>query len=133
MRKDCEKIQRSFLVVHKRVEECPKKDTNTVLDTEIEMFKKFRIDSRKVTPQEEMPRILDGIFPTGGNGKPRPPPAPSAVLMHPEERPPQPRSDCYIDFICQTLRNLGEGTAENRGMAILIADKEIKLDKAQFE
>jgi hypothetical protein len=88
MRQDCEKIQRCFLVVHKRVEECPKKDTNTVLETEMEMFKKFRIDSRKVTPQEEMPGILEGIRPSGGNGEPHPPPAPSAVPMNPEERPP---------------------------------------------
>jgi hypothetical protein len=62
-----------------------------------------------------------------------PPPNPPPGHTAPEDQPPQPKQDGYVDFFRRALRSLGGDTPVNREMAVFIANQELELEKARAE
>jgi hypothetical protein len=66
IKKDSEEVQTKVIEPQEHIKEVVEKDTATIFKTDMEMLKKFHIESGTATPHKEMPGILSLIIPPEG-------------------------------------------------------------------
>jgi hypothetical protein len=124
LRREANEIMQRVREAERRLENA-RRDIETVYNMEIETLRNFHNYSEVSTLRVQTPGIS-----LRSNGNQLPAPLPQAPTRVPEQHDQQPRKSSYLDYFKRVLRNLGGDSPDNRQVAIMLADKEMELEKA---